>query len=765
MTESRIPHARFLPRPRWAWAWIAVVIVLGAVLAMTLRGERIDSDVLSLLPKTEMSRTQSEAIEHFSGTFSTQVLWLINADSAHAKDFAKGLAATGAFTQITGEISAAEAAKTLEEASRMSAALLAPSAIERLQDPKKLAQRVLAALYAPLAAPSLGELTRDPALLLRSSRLSSQSLLPLTVKDGWLTLAAADGTPWRFISAQLRSECVHGERSTAVVTQIAALEERLSASGIAFFHQGALFHSVAAAATAQHDINTLGYISIAALFALLFIAFRSLRPLILATLSIVAGAIVGLTATLALFGSVHIITLVMCLSLIGLCADYTTYYLARRRTEGANESPLESLLVLRPALLHAVLSTVAAYALMALAPFPGLRQLAVFAACGLTASWLTVYLLFPFLVKGFAARRTPPAAQLARVVSLWRARHPIVLALSASLIALTLYGLSRANYNDDLRMLQSPPETLVAHEKGFAALLGQNLSQTGFIVHGESAEVVLTRAMTLALALDSPKVSAAYGRLLYNLPLPEARQEQVRAQVKAALPMIEATLADAAGIHLQNPQLPSVVSFTEWRQSVFGARAAGLLYEHSDGSLSALLTVSGVKDAATLEKLANHPGITWLNRRAAIEETFHHTRITLLALLALSWGAVLVSLVRKFGVARGTLGALVVALSMAAGLSATTLVGIPVNLFSLFALILILGISIDYVVFFLSFERDAEATLRAMLTALLTTLASLGILTLSATEAVANFGWVLSAGVLVAFLLAPMPLLWRIDRD
>lgn len=41
--------------------------------------------------------------------------------------------------------------------------------------------------------------------------------------------------------------------------------------------------------------------------------------------------------------------------------------------------------------LLALLTTVAAYLIMMLAPFPGIRQMAVFAATGLSASCLTVF--------------------------------------------------------------------------------------------------------------------------------------------------------------------------------------------------------------------------------------------------------------------------------------------------------------------------------------------------------------------------------------
>ena len=149
------------------------------------------------------------------------------------------------------------------------------------------------------------------------------------------------------------------------------------------------------------------------------------------------------------------------------------------------------------------------------------------------------------------------------------------------------------------------------------------------------------------------------------------------------------------------------------------------------------------------------PEVVWHNRRVELEKTFAATKKTLMVLLAIAWVAAAVSLIRRCGLRAGLLGAYTVALSMLASLAATTLLGLPINLFSLFALILILGISIDYVVF-LEFQNATETTLRAMIVALTSTLVSLGILTLSHTAAVMNFGWVLSIGVLTAFIFAPL---------
>ncbi len=87
-------------------------------------------------------------------------------------------------------------------------------------------------------------------------------------------------------------------------------------------------------------------------------------------ISIGIGALAGTVATLLIFGELHLMTLVMSMSVIGISADYTLYYLTERMVHGNDVSPWQSPAKVRNALLLALLTTVAAYLIMMLAPSP-----------------------------------------------------------------------------------------------------------------------------------------------------------------------------------------------------------------------------------------------------------------------------------------------------------------------------------------------------------------------------------------------------------
>lgn len=758
--------ASWLPRPLWGWLWVAVVVATLLSIVLTWRNDRLQTDVMSLLPVTEDLNKASEGeSRYFNDLISGQVVWVVKAPVSSVKTFYQTLEKSGDFTSLQDPLPDDQQNAWGKAVMSLRLGLLSPdmaTELETKEGSERFIRQTLSQLFSPLGAPSLSELTADPFLLIRHSRLQRGGLFPVSIHEGWLSVSDPETQEkWFLIAGHLKPTVAAGSGASDWVAKTLAEEKALLASipGAQLFHQGSVFYSAWASESAKADINLLGGISLVGLTLLLWIAYRSFTPLFLCLFSILTSAVMGIGATLLVFGSIHTLTLVMCVSLVGICADYTTYYVARRRYFGRYETPLTSLFVLRPSLLHAIVSTALAYGVMVVAPFPGLRQLAIFSVAGLCASWLTVYLTFPWLVKRIPTADTPRLV-LSRWPNLWNRFPRLGMSLTVLATVVALTGLWHTSYNDDLRMLQTPSQELVAHEAGLKKLLARDFSQTGFIVRGDSAQTALQNVEALEEKLNALKAQGLVRHWVNTFPLSEKTQERVRDALAKLLPRLSTTYAESGLPTVETSTLPNVISFETWETSPLGEENSRFIYHAPNGAVSLLIPVSGVNGATSEDAFAKvaqeMPEVVWHNRRVELEKTFAATKKTLMVLLAIAWVAAAVSLIRRFGLRAGLLGAYTVALSMLASLAATTLLGLPINLFSLFALILILGISIDYVVFFLEFQNAAETTLRAMIVALTSTLVSLGILTLSHTAAVMNFGWVLSIGVLTAFIFAPL---------
>ncbi|POB71551.1 hypothetical protein CRN59_03455, partial [Vibrio vulnificus] len=81
-----------------------------------------------------------------------------------------------------------------------------------------------------------------------------------------------------------------------------------------------------------------------------------------------------------------------------------------------------------------------------------------------------------------------------------------------------------------------------------------------------------------------------------------------------------------------------------------------------------------------------------------------------------------------------------------AGLAVSVVTGSSLNLFSLLALVLVIGIGIDYTLFFAE-QQGSHSTLLAVTLSAITTLLSFGLLALSATHAIHSFGLTVLSGI------------------
>lgn len=102
---------------------------------------------------------------------------------------------------------------------------------------------------------------------------------------------------------------------------------------------------------------------------------------------------------------------------------------------------------------------------MMLAPFPGIRQMAVFAAAGLSASCLTVMFWHPWLCRGMPVRPVPLRGMMQRWLNAWRDSKPLSVGLPVALALLSAIGIASLRVDDDIARLQALPQDILAQEK------------------------------------------------------------------------------------------------------------------------------------------------------------------------------------------------------------------------------------------------------------------------------------------------------------
>jgi len=760
----------FLPEHhrRLALGWLLICLALVAALFWLLPRSQINSSVLALLPKQQLAGVPEDVSDAFSKRLDRQLMWLVKPPEGAQRDNAlnawlQKLQKLPALQQVEGPMDDASQRQwglfffnhrnTLMDAAtraRLSAGAAAQS------------QWILGQVYSAFAGVSGKELTGDPLLLVRASQMAQQQNgAGMTLDNGWLVAKDTQGKSWYLLHAELRASSYDITSSKQIVGQLDALKTQFEAQwpGAKVLERGTVFYSNYASQQAEHDISTLGVASVVGVFLLILLVFRSVIPMLLSLLSISIGALAGAVMTLLVFGEIHVMTLVLSTSIVGISADYTLYFLTDRHVHGGQSTPLESLKKLFPALSMAMLTTVAAYLMLLIAPFPGMQQLAVFAAAGLSAACITVMCWYPYLAKRLPIGPTPGLGLILCWLHAWRSNKKLRIGLPLAVLILATIGGIRLHVDDDTGQLQALPGDLLKQERQIAALTGQSNEQKWLVVYGDTAEQTLQRLEALEPRLaQAKKEGAVAGYRLLGLPSMQRQQADLALLTQRA-PQVAAELKQA-GLNVSVANVsPQWVTPQAWQHSVISQGWRLLWLSLPDGRSAALVPVNGVSNGAAMQSLAQAmPGVGWVDRKTEFSGLFEQYRVMLSWLLMLAAGVICAIYLWRFRWPHGLICCIPTLLSLAMGVAALGLSGHSLNLFSLLALILVLGIGINYTLFFTNPRGTPTTSMFAVFMAVVTTQLTFGMLVFSSTQAISSFGIVLSSGILTAFVLSPLTL-------
>ncbi len=447
--------------------------------------------------------------------------------------------------------------------------------------------------------------------------------------------------------------------------------------------------------------------------------FKSGAWVLLNLLVVGVGIGAALVGSLAIFGELHVAALLFGTSLIGISVDYGLFYTSSV-FDPAGGTPQERLHRVMPGIAFGLLATLIGYGALALAPFPGLRQIAVFSVIGLLAAVATVVLWLPRLDTGRQARHLAGLlAATGWMFAFWEAprwrRARSLLVLSA--LAIALAGVVRFHTDNDVRRMQALSPELVRDQDDVRRLIGTTAATQFLLVEGVDDETALRREEALAPILARLRAEGAL--VSAQMPagfVPSAERQRenqtlVRTQLddpflarqRASLGM-EADAADATGAN------PGFLTLKE----ALASEAVPMLGD--------LVLAPGLHVVA----------LQGLTRPDAVRAAFAGVA-----------GVRLVDPTADFSVLLGKYQLM--------------LVGQSFTFFHAMALVLLLSIANDYAVF--SAESPAarrSVTLLAVWMAAMTTLLSFGLLAVSGVPAVHNFGSTMLIGILLAFFAAPL---------
>lgn len=739
---------------------------LAAFLLFSIPGMRVNSSLLSLLPGHIMGAVPEEIERGFLDRIDRQMVFLVSSEdggAAAADSLSQALSRDGMVAAVTGRLGEDKLQELGSFYFENRQALIDPATRQRLKSGTDQADFVLAQVFSAFAAVGGEELRNDPLLLTRSRQLGTPGL-PLTVKDGYIASVSGERT-WYLILAQsaVSSFSFHEAQQLSGSVEQYVAQTREAFPDAKILRRGSIFYSTYASQSAQHDIKMLGSCTVIGVFVLIFLVFGSARPLLLSICSIAAGIIAGSAVTYMFFGAIHSITLVMSVSVIGIASDYTVYYLTRRLVFAGDEDAFESLSSVRRALAMALVTTLAAYACMLLVPFAGVRQIAVFALSGLTASCLFVVYAEPYFAGKIRPRPVPFSGAADRYLRSYTLDRRVYIGLPLLFAAVSIAGLTQLEANDDVSLLQALPQDLKDQDEAITGYTGQGADQKFFIFYAEDDEHLLKLKEDLEQMLNAAREKGVLtGYRAFPLNSVSTQQKDTWL-LREATDTVMAALAKA-GVEIEtSPYTPAVLSMEDYLGSP-GAFGYDMLYLRTGEYRAMAVPVSGVSAPGAMRDIAALSENTfYIDRKSGFDSLFRYYRERLSCLVALALAAVLILGTVRMGVIRGLVMFVPSAVSVLFALAVLALCGMALNLFSTLALVLVIGIGINYTIFFTNARGEAKTDLLANTLAMLTTVLTLGMLIFSSTAAVSSFGIVLASGIICAYLLSPLAMRGRQD--
>ncbi len=769
-------------RRLFAFGWALVVCLLLAHNAYLWLGKRVapDTDILNLLPVQERDPLLQQSFTHMVDAAQQRVIVLIG-----AKDWNAAKQAAGAYThalearhdliQATSFGDAAQADFLAQFQTHSLLLLTADDAAKLRTEPAQAwAGSALRNMLNPFSGPKLGAWRDDPFGLFGDWVRERAQETPVRPREGYLYVASADKQYVLLpLTLQLPAFSISAQQSVLPLLEKAEADARHTAPDIDIVKAGVVLHAAAASEQADREVSTIGIGSLIGIILLMWATFRSVKPIALILLSIGIGCLGAFSVCWLLFGRVHLLTLVFGASLIGVAQDYGLYFLCNRLS-AAHELDSSTLLKrLMPGLLLTLLTTVIGYMGLALTPFPGLRQMALFSAFGLIFAWLTVACWFPSLL----GHSTLHSGVLVRVYGAIILRWPVLRANKAGAIAAAMFallaviGCMRLGANDDIRLLQNPPAQLINDQIKLGKLLDTPNPVQFFLVRGSSAESVLQREEQLKARLD-PLVAAhkinGYQALSNWVP---SNQEQTtrKALIEQKLLSDDGPLKQLAAQvgeesdwvaatrqHLLQAAQP--VKLEDYLASTASEPNRHLWLGSINGEFGSVVALRGAGPAIfplLQQASAGIDGVQWVDKVGEISSVLGRYRLYMGWVVLCSYIAVFAMLFPRYRF-RTWRVLTPAAMASIATLALLGLVGQPLQLFHVLALMLLLGVGVDYGIFMLEHPQRGNVTpwLAVGLSAA-NTILSFGLLGLSKTPALQAFGMTMLIGTSLVWLLVP----------
>lgn len=770
----------------WAWLYIAALImVLIAVFWHGLAINRLETDLTGLLPREHaLSAAHQAAEKRMNQRLNRDVLVLIGGKKIEEVEIAaqtlqKHWQNSGLFESVSGKIFP-DLDKLRADATAMQIATLSQEKWLKLQQyPQQEFAFQAQALVNPFAQNGVIAVQQDWLGLKRAvlDKVVQDRAVSWNAQTGWLNIIDGEKT-WLLLRARLPEKSgliniPNGLLPLVHDTQIWAKNQKVDL----LMTGGALF-AAENKAQGEQESTYMSVFGIGLTFLLLGGIFKTARILVL-LLPLAIGMIMGVAVTILILGKIHILTLVVGTSLVGVLLDFPLHWLVGGIIT-VNWQRWEALHVAAKAFLLSLIITLLGYIALLPTPLPILRQTAIFSVAALITTFAFNVLCLPIFFKNWQEKTIPflwtklqnLGLKLVTYGKYFRSK-PYVITL---LIILSTIGLIRLKTQDDIRQWITLSPQWLAQSQRIAQLTETEPSAQYFLITAVSDEELLYKNQILSdkLALLQNKGVLKKFQSLNQWIVSENIQKQ-RQQILAQWvdkPNLWQSVHDigvddnAVKNYLKSlAQLPIIDIKTALKSDLATPWQDLYLGKIDENQVAAWISITGVQHWKELQQLQQpKEGIFFVDQRSDLNKLFVKVRNNAIFLKIASYILALLVLIKIFGWQRGMA---LLAVPVCATLLTVTVFGYmgwTLSLFAIFGLFLVTAVGMDYAIYASVQAMTVDERLGGILLSALTTFISFAILGLSSTPAIAAFGRSVALGVLFSVIIS-LSLLERENKN
>ncbi|HSN04954.1 MAG TPA: MMPL family transporter [Nitrospira sp.] len=521
--------------------------------------------------------------------------------------------------------------------------------------------------------------------------------------------------------------------------------------------------------TIEREVWWLSTMAATMVFLFLYASYRSLTLVFLSLIPLSSGILIGMVAVNSWFGFVHGITLGFGITLLGVADDYPIHlfsHLTRRQSAPA------TMRAIWPTMRLGVLTTAIGFSSLLLAGFPALAQLGLFALVGLgTAALVTRWVLPVCVPDGFVPREIR-ADLLGMLGYLAKAKGMVPMAVVLATIG--LIWSDTPLWEEDLAKVSPASEGQKRLDQELRGAMGAPDMRDLLVIEAPTEEDLLRQSERVMPKLDGLRdAGLVAGYELVSRYVPSRLVQQQRQQALPDRAVLERRLGEAArglpfapglfepflaGVETARTQPP--VNRDSFQGTPLGLKIGALMMEHH-GRWLAVAPLRGVVDRQGVTATVagwGEPAVTYVDLKAESNRLMMEYRDRTVQLLW--WGALAITVALGIGLKSlpqlwRVLVPIVAGLIVVVGI--VNVSGESMSLFHVATLLLVIGLGLDYALFFNRAEDQGEErhrTVFGLLVCSTTTILVFGALAFSTIPVLHAIGMTAACGSLCCLLFA-----------